>query len=71
MSKVIQPFLGVPGPRWDVFRVPIENSIRQVLVIVVEPPGPGQPVFVCRANGDGLTDGRVYIRADGETREAT
>jgi hypothetical protein len=71
LSKVVQPFLGVPGPRWDVFRVPVENSDRQVLVIVVEPPQPGQPVYICRASGDGLTDGRVYMRADGETREAT
>jgi|GEM_PF-1327151 len=71
LSKVVQPFLGVPGPRWDVFRVPIDNSDKQVLVVVVEPPHDGQPVYLCRANGDGLADGRVYIRADGETREAT
>jgi len=71
LSKVVQPFLGIPGPRWDVFRVPIEDSVKQVLVVVVEPPHDGQPVYLCRASGDGLTDGRVYIRADGETREAT
>lgn len=71
LSKVVQPFLGVPGPRWDVFRVPVENSDKQVLVIVVEPPQPGQPVYICRDSGEGLTDGRVYMRADGETREAT
>jgi len=71
LSKVVQPFLGAPGPRWDVFRVPVENSDRQVLVIIVEPPQAGQPAWICRASGDGLTDGRVYMRADGETREAT
>lgn len=69
LSKVVQPFLGVPGPRWDVFRVPVEHSNKQVLVVVVEPPHDGQPVYLCRASGEGLTDGRVYIRADGETRE--
>jgi hypothetical protein len=70
LSKVVQPFLGIPGPRWDIFRVPAEGSDRQVLVVVVEPPTAGQPLYICRSSGDGLTDGRVYLRADGETREA-
>lgn len=71
LSKVVQPFLGVPGPRWDVVRVPVHGSTNQVLVVIVEPPTAGQPVFICRDNGDGLVDGRVYIRAEGETREAS
>lgn len=70
LSQVIQPFLGVEGPRWDVVYVPVVDSKNVVLVVIVEPPEEGQPAFLCRANGDGLTDGRVYIRADGETREA-
>jgi hypothetical protein len=34
------------------------------------PDVPGHGPFLCRQNGDGMTDGRVYLRADGETREA-
>ena len=69
LSKVIEPFLGPAGPRWDIVRVPVASSTNEVLVVVVEPPRLGQSAFPCRANGEGLADGRIYIRADGETRE--
>lgn len=71
LSKVIEPFLGPAGPRWDIVRVPVASSTNEVLVVVVEPPTLGQSAFPCRANGEGLADGRIYIRADGETREVT
>jgi len=71
LNKVVEQHLGPNGPRWDIVRVPVKDSANEVLVIVVEPPQAGQPAWICRASGDGLTDGRVYIRADGETREAT
>ena len=70
ISKVIQKYVGAAGPRWDIVWVPVEGSTNQVLVIIVDPPKLGQAPFPCRANGDSLTDGRIYIRADGETREA-
>lgn len=70
ISKVIQKYIGAAGPRWDIVWVPVEGSKNQVLVIIVDPPKLGQGPFPCRASGDSLTDGRVYIRADGETREA-
>lgn len=70
ISKVIQKYVGAAGPRWDIVWVPVEGSTNQVLVIIVDPPKLGQAPFPCRASGDSLTDGRVYIRADGETREA-
>lgn len=50
--------------------VPAEGWTNQVLVITVDPPKLGQTPFSCRASSDSLTDGRIYIRADGETREA-
>lgn len=70
LSQVIQPFLGAAGPHWDVVRVPVKGSTNQVLVILVDPPQVGQPPFICRSNGEGLQSGRIYYRADGETREA-
>lgn len=70
ISKVIQKYVGAAGPRWDIVWVPIDDSLNQVLAILVEPPKLGQGPFPCRANGDSLTDVRIYIRADGETREA-
>lgn len=70
LQKVIKPFLGEAGPRWDVVRVPVERSTKQVLVILVDPPQAGQPAFICRDNGDKLGSGHVYFRDDGETRQA-
>lgn len=70
ISKVIQKYVGAAGPRWDIVWVPVAGSSNQVLVVLVDPPKFGQRPFPCRATGDSLTDGRIYIRADGETREA-
>lgn len=70
LQRVIKPFLGEDGPRWDIVRVPIGESTKQVLVILVDPPRVGQPPFICRNNGDKLASGHVYFRDDGETRQA-
>ena len=70
ISKVIQQYVGAAGPRWDVIWIPVEDSTNQVLVVIVDPPKTGQGPFPCRASGESLTDGRIYIRAEGETREA-
>lgn len=70
IAKVVQQYVGAAGPRWDIVWVPIEGSSNQVLIVIVDPPQPGQAPFPCRSNGESLTSGRIYIRADGETREA-
>lgn len=70
ISKVIQQYVGAAGPRWDIVWVPVEESPNQVLVVLVDPPQLGQGPFACRASGESLTDGRIYIRVEGETREA-
>ncbi|MGP3536012.1 hypothetical protein ACTU3I_14525 [Microbacterium sp. RD1] len=70
IAKVVQQYVGAAGPRWDVVWVPIEGSSKQVLIVIVDPPQLGQAPFPCRSNGESLTSGRIYIRADGETREA-
>ncbi len=70
ISRVIQQYVGAAGPRWDVLWVPVNDSTNQVLVVLVNPPKLGDGPFPCRASGESLTDGRIYVRADGETREA-
>jgi len=70
LQHVIRPFLGASGPQWDVVRVPVQDSGKEVLIVLVDPPEFGQPPFPCRAEGDKLKDGAIYIRADGATREA-
>lgn len=71
IERAVRPFLGADGPRYDFVRVPCEGSKNEVLVLLVDPPELGQAPFLCRKNGDGgLRDGAVFVRADGETREA-
>lgn len=72
IARRVERFIGVPGqgPRWDVIRVPAAEAPNEVLIVVVDPPAAGDPMFVCRDDGEALKNGRIYIRADGETREA-
>lgn len=65
----VQPYVGEPGPRWDFQRIRVDDE-RDVIVITVVPPQAGDPIWPCCREGVGLIDGRIYIRADGETREA-
>lgn len=65
----VQQYVGDPGPHWDYHRIPINNE-RDVVVVTVEAPRPGHPMWPCCREGVGLKDGRIYVRADGETREA-
>lgn len=72
IERAVRPFLGAGGPRYDFVRVPCEGSHNEVLVLLVDPPEMGQAQFICRRSGDGgLRDGAIFVRADGETREAT
>lgn len=70
IDKVVSTYIGPYGPHWDLIHVPVKDSTNSVLLILVDPPQNGQDAFVCRKDGDGLANGRIYIRADGETREA-
>lgn len=71
IQKAVLPFIGADGPRYDLLRVAVPDSDMEVLIVLVAPPEQGHPPFICRKSGDGgLRDGAVFIRADGETREA-
>jgi len=70
IEKAVLPYLEADGPRWDLLRVAVPNSQSEVLLLVVDPPQWGQGPFICHKEGDGLLNGVVYIRADGETRQA-
>ena len=70
IDKIVSQYLGAAGPHWDLVRVPVKGSTSEVLVILVDPPRDGQDPFPCRKEGDNLFNGRIYVRADGETREA-
>lgn len=67
LALTVQRLIGVDGPRWDFERISVDG--HDVITIVVDPPT--GDVWTCRADGDGLSDGGIYVRADGETRRAT
>lgn len=67
LERAVQKFTGIPGPSWDFVRVPVSDD-RDVIAVIVAPPG-GR-VWPCLKDGDGLSDGAIYLRADGETRVA-
>lgn len=70
IEKAVAPYIGADGPNWDVVRVPVAGG-NDVLLLLVDPPSLGQGPFVCLKSGEErLRDGAVFVRADGETREA-
>ena len=68
LARYVSRIIGADGPGWDFERIPSTEGL-DVIAVHVEPPT--GDVWTCRADADGLTDGSVYVRADGETRRAT
>ncbi len=69
LKRVIEPFLGDSGPRWDVVRVP--GSDGEVLAFVVQPPRQGDPIHAAQKNGVDIRDGQIYVRVDGASEPNT
>lgn len=78
LQQAVQVYLPSPAPTWDVVFVPRPDG-RQVVLVVVDPPQPGDTAFVCQKGFQpeakherkhSLRGGGVYVRGDGETREA-
>jgi hypothetical protein len=70
LARAVERFTGPNGPGWDIARVKLDGDDREILLVIVDPPPVDKPPFVCHDNGDGMRDGAIYVRADGETREA-
>lgn len=70
LGEKMLPYLGSTGPNWETVRLPVEGSDNEVLVVVVDPPEPGQRPFVCRGAGEGIHSGRIYIRRGAQTVHA-
>jgi hypothetical protein len=67
LSRAIDAYTGgTSGPRWTPHYV--EYQGRTVLVIVVEPPGWGDPIYTLKKPfADRYVDGTIFIRRKGET----
>ncbi|CRK52015.1 conserved hypothetical protein [Rhodococcus sp. RD6.2] len=70
LEDIVKKYIGDDGPRWDFERVRVDQD-RDIIVIKVDPPRPGDPVYTCYKDGpENLKNGGIYIRLDGQTREA-
>ena len=68
LHNAIQPYLADPAPGWDVQYVPYKG--KQVLVVTVNAPQPGDPIRCIAKDGDRVRDGEVYVRNVGQSAPA-
>lgn len=68
LENALHPFLGASGPLWTTHRLPSDNRDKELLVIIVDAPSNGDPVFACLKESEGVTDGGIYIRSKTQTR---
>lgn len=66
----LSPYLGgSKGPRWSAAYVRVNG--KQVLVVTVDPPQAGDPIFSLRKAFDKAHDGMVFVRRPGKTEPAS
>jgi hypothetical protein len=68
LEREVQKFTGVPGPGWDYVLVPVDAD-HDVVAVIVDPPT-GR-IWPSLTDGQGLTNGDVYLRGDGATHKAS
>ncbi|MTD54070.1 hypothetical protein [Amycolatopsis pithecellobii] len=70
LERTVRKFASADAPGWDFERIRVD-AVHDVIVVVVDPPRHGDPVWTCHKDGpENLKDGGIYVRTDGETREA-
>ena len=66
----IRPYLGSDGPRWSAQYVRPEPNGGPVLVVTVEPPRRGDPIFTLRKEFERYLAGAIFVRGPGRTDQA-
>ncbi len=69
VEQGVLPFLGEDGPRWRPQRVDLDG--KHVLIVDVDAPRWGDPPYHARKSGEGIQDGRTFVRSVAETKPAT
>lgn len=66
LDQILEPWLGgVEGPKYALTYVLVDG--KKVLVVVVEAPKNGDPIFTLRKEFDGRRDGEIFVRKAGRT----
>ncbi|MFF5205849.1 hypothetical protein [Streptosporangium sp. NPDC000396] len=73
LDKGLTPYLGTPGPRWrpTYVTVTLPSGSAQVLIVEVEAPRWGDPIFCMHKELEGVAEGTIFVRGPGVTRRAT
>ena len=74
VENALRPYLGSDGPTWGATYVRIEDT--PVLVITIEAPSPGDPIYSLRKSyqgdkGKGGNEGTVFVRGLAATQPAS
>lgn len=68
-DQIIEPYLGgVDGPRWTPTYLSVGD--KAVLVVTVEPPSPGDAIFILRKEFSPHRSGTVFVRKHARTVHA-
>lgn len=65
LDTTVELYVGSSGPSWSPIYVPVDG--RDVLVVTVEAPNPGDPIFLLRREFDTARSGAVFVRKNGRT----
>jgi hypothetical protein len=68
LDNVLSRYIAPSQPRFTAHYVHLDD--KDVLVLVVEAPRPGDPIFTLQHGHDRAQAGRIYVRRHGKTLEA-
>ena len=68
LEREVRKFTGSDGPGWDYERIRVDDD-HDVIAIIADPPTGS--IWPCLADGEGMTNGDIYLRGDGRTEKAT
>lgn len=69
LGDVLRPLLGDDGPRWDLTYHRVSCG-QDVLIVVVAPPRPGDPIHRIRRSSGKVESGDILVRSPGQVRRA-
>ncbi|GAA3821453.1 hypothetical protein GCM10022226_47240 [Sphaerisporangium flaviroseum] len=71
LDQGLTPYLGKEEPpRWRATYVPLTRGdvTAQVLIVDVDPPRWGDPIYCMHKESEGVRDGDIFVRVNGATR---
>ncbi|KAA9105510.1 hypothetical protein [Microbacterium rhizomatis] len=67
LEREVSKLTGADGPGWDFERIRVDDE-HDVIAIIADPPT--ARIWPCLADGEGVCNGDIYLRGDGNTEKA-